>query len=88
MPVIPAVVYLLCLATSLLCVVLLTRSYMRSGARLLFWCALSFCGVAGNNLLLFIDLVMVPAVDLSILRHSCTLMAIAVLLYGLVWEME
>lgn len=85
---IPAAVYLLCFATSVLCAVLLIRSYLRGRSRLLFWTALSFVGLAGNNLFLFADLVIFPAVELMMLRHLCTLAAIAVLLYALIWEIE
>jgi hypothetical protein len=88
MDILPAAVYLLCFATSLLCVILLVRSYVRTRARLLFWSALCFIGLAVNNLLLFVDLVMLPMVDLLPLRHLSTLAAITVLLYGFIWEME
>jgi hypothetical protein len=88
MEILPAAVYLLCFATSLLCVILLVRSHVRSRARLLFWSALCFVGLAANNLFLFVDLVMLPMVDLLPLRHLSTLAAIAVLLYGFIWETE
>jgi len=88
MEILPAAVYLLCFAASLLCVILLARSYIRSRARLLFWSALCFVGLAANNLFLFVDLVMLPMVDLLPLRHISTLAAIAVLLYGFIWETE
>jgi hypothetical protein len=88
MEILPAAVYLLCFATSLLCVILLFRSYIRSRSRLLFWSALCFIGLAANNLFLFVDLVMLPMVDLLPLRHLSTLAAIAVLVYGFIWETE
>ena len=40
----PQLVYLLCLATSLVCAGLLARAYRRSRHRLLLWCAISFFG--------------------------------------------
>ena len=84
----PAAVYLLCFCTSLLCAVLLARSYRSSGARLLLWTALCFVGLAVGNLLLFIDLVLVPTIDLLPARQFVHLAAIAVLLYGFIWETE
>jgi hypothetical protein len=84
----PAAVYLLCFATSVLCAILLVRSYIRSRTRLLFWTALCFAGLAANNLFLFVDIVVFPTVDLLPLRHLSTLAAIAVLLYGFIWETE
>jgi len=85
---IPAAVYLLCFGTSLLCVVLLARSYRSSGARLLLWTALCFLGLAAGNLLLFVDLILIPTVDLLLARQLAHLGAIAVLLYGFIWETE
>jgi hypothetical protein len=82
----PAAVYLLCFATSVFCVVLLARSYKSSGARLLLWTALSFVGLAAGNLLLFADLVLFPGVDLLPARQLAHLGAVAVLLYGFIWE--
>lgn len=81
-----ALVYILCALTSLLCAGLLLRSYRRSGSRLLFWSSLCFVGLALNNVLLFVDLVLVPTIDLSVLRGSLALTSLLVLLYGLIWE--
>jgi hypothetical protein len=80
------VVYILCFATSALCAVLLYRGYRSSGARLLFWSALCFVGLALNNILLLVDLRFVPDVDLSTWRMVPALAGVAVLLYGLIWE--
>jgi hypothetical protein len=83
----PAAVYLLCAATSICCLILLTRSYLTTRNRLLLWSALAFVGFAASNLLVFIDLILLPAtVDLLPLRHLTSFAAIAVLLYGFIWE--
>ena len=83
----PAVVYLLCAATSLCCLALLTRSYRQTRNRLLLWSALAFVGFAANNLLVFADLVLLPvSIDLLPLRNLTSLAAIGVLLYGFIWE--
>jgi hydrogenase/urease accessory protein HupE len=79
-------VYLLCALTSLFCAVLLFRSYRRQRTRLLMWSTLCFVGLAINNILLFIDLVLVPDRDLQILRTSVGLAALLLLVIGLVWE--
>ncbi|MBV1797005.1 DUF5985 family protein [Siccirubricoccus sp. G192] len=87
MRVFPAAVYLLCAATSLCCLALLTRSYLHTRSRLLLWSALSFVGFTANNLLVFIDLILLPAeIDLLPLRNLTSLAAIGVLLYGFIWE--
>jgi len=80
-------VYLLCAATSVLCALLLLRAYRANRTRLLFWSGLCFAGLAINNILLWIDLVLVPnAIDLDIPRNATALLSLAILLYGLVRE--
>ena len=79
-------VYVLCAATSIACAVLLLREYWRSRMRLLFWSGLCFAGLALNNVVLFVDLVIIPSVDLSLVRSGSALIAMLVLLFGLVWE--
>jgi hypothetical protein len=80
------VVYILCAATSALCAGLLFRGYRRSGARLLFWSALCFIGLALNNVMLIIDVRLVPDTDLSTWRMVPAVAGAALLLYGLIWE--
>ena len=85
----PTVVYLLCFATSSACAFLLWRNYRRTGARLLMWSALCFLLLAANNLLVVVDLVLLPqAVTLQLPRVVLSLAAVAVLLFGFIWDME
>jgi hypothetical protein len=43
--------------------------------------------LALNNILLFIDLIVVPtSVDLSLWRGATALAGVSVLLFGLIWE--
>lgn len=79
-------IYFLCALTSVGCAGLLLRAYARRRTRLLLWCGLCFLGLAFNNLLLFTDLVLVPDVDLSLVRQVSALASVVVLLYGLVWD--
>ena len=81
-----SVVYTLCALTSALCAVLLWRAYRASRARLLLWSSLSFIGLACNNLLLFVDLVVVPSVDLALYRSLLAAISVLVLLMGLIWD--
>ena len=76
-------VYILCALTSLACAVLLARAHRATGVRLLFWSVVCFSGLALTNVLLFVDLVVIPDVDLQPLRSSVTLLGITALLYGL-----
>lgn len=69
--------------------VLLFRGYARSGMRLLFWSALCFVFLTLNNMLLFVDSVLLPTlVDLRPFRLSMSLAGIACLLYAFIWEVE
>jgi hypothetical protein len=83
-----AFVYILCALTSVLCAALLLRASRRTPSRLLFWSGNSFIALAVANIMLFVDLVMVPNHDLLILRNVITLLGIVMLLYGLIWEAE
>jgi hypothetical protein len=79
-------VYALCALTSLACSVLLLRGYARNRVRLLLWSGLCFTGLALNNIILLVDMRVVPDIDLSVWRTLPALAGIVVLLYGLVWE--
>jgi Family of unknown function (DUF5985) len=54
----------------------------------LFWSSLGFTGLAANNAILFLDLVVLPAIDLSLIRAACGAIATVVLVVGLVWDVE
>ncbi len=79
-------VYVLCALTSVLCAGLLFRSYSRNRSKLLLWSTLCFVGLAINNILLLVDLVLVPDIDLRFLRTTSALVALALLTIGLIWE--
>jgi hypothetical protein len=81
-------VYILCFIASASCALLLGRSYRRSGARLLLWSCLCFIALAANNLTLVADLVVFQDYDLKLARLSFSLIAVSVLLFGFVWDLE
>ena len=81
-------VYLLCFLTSSACAFLLGRSYRRTGARLLLWSSLCFVLLALNNLVLVVDLLVLPQVDLRLWRLLLALAGVSVLLFGFVWDLE
>jgi hypothetical protein len=81
-------VFLLCAVTSLACAVLLLRGYARSRVRLLLWSSLCFVGLAVNNVLLVVDKVVLPQGDLLLVRTSSALVALSLLVFGLVWDVE
>ena len=80
------IIYLLCVATSLLCAYLLARAYRRGKTKLLIWSALCFALLAINNLVLAADVLLLPAIDLTVVRLGTSLAAVAVLLFGFIWE--
>ena len=82
-------VYALCAVASALCAVLLFRGFRSSRTSLLFWSSLCFVGLAINNVLLLIDLVILPTtIDLSIPRTLTALASVCLLIYGLIWEVK
>ncbi len=83
-----SVVYLLCVLTSLGCAWLLYRSYVRSRAPLLFWSALCFALLAIGQLLVVVDVQLVPDANLQDVRYLIAILAVGILLYGFVWRHE
>ena len=83
---IETIIYLLCVITSLLCAILLARAYLRGRTKLLIWSSICFALLALNNLVLAVDILLLPASDLTILRVITALLAVGVLLYGFIWE--
>jgi Family of unknown function (DUF5985) len=85
-------VYLLCALTSAGCAVLLLRRYRqvraRHGGGLLLWSSLCFSGLAVSNAILFVDLVLFPSVDLSLIRAAVGALSSVVLVIGLIWELD
>ena len=81
-----ATIYLLCVVTSLLCAYLLARAYRRGRTKLLIWSAVCFALLALNNLVLAVDVLLLPEVDLSMWRIATVLLAVSVLLFGFIWE--
>ncbi|HZT26039.1 MAG TPA: DUF5985 family protein [Pseudolabrys sp.] len=85
---IAAAVYLLCFATSIVCGWLLVRSYLRTRTALPLWTAACFVLLAVANLLLLLDFILPPDVDLRLPRVLAGLAAVSTLLYGFVWEVD
>jgi hypothetical protein len=84
----PAVVYVLCFLTSAACAWLLGRSYQGSRAPLLLWSSVCFVFLALNNLVLVLDLLVLPSLDLRLLRLFLALAASCSLLFGFIWKIR
>lgn len=81
-------VFLVCALTSLVCTALLLRGWWVSRARLLLWASLGFAGLTVNNILLVVDRLVVPEGDLSVVRAVTSLVGVATLLFGCLWDVE
>lgn len=79
-------VYILCTLVSLICAVLLLRGYGSGRHRLLLWSGLCFSGLTLANALMFIDLVLLPRIDLYLAREITTACSVLILLFGMIWE--
>ena len=80
------ITYGLCAATSIWAAILLLLRYRERPTRLLFWSAIGFSGLAFHNVLVVVDLVMVPHVDLAAFRALVAALAMLVFVFGLISE--
>jgi len=55
---------------------LLARAFRQGKTRMLIWSALCFALLAINNLILAADVLLLPDIDLSILQHLTSLLAV------------
>jgi hypothetical protein len=67
---------------------MLLRQYHRRRTRLLLWSVIGFAGLAVNNVLVCVDLVVFVGTDLSLIRSAAGGAAMASLMYGLIWEAD
>jgi hypothetical protein len=81
-------IYLLCAATSLVAAFMLLRYYLRRRTPLLLWSFIGFLGLAVSNVLVFVDIVVYPSIDMSLARAAVSAFAMLALVYGLIWEAE
>jgi hypothetical protein len=65
---------------------MLLRAYVQQRVRLLLWSGLCFAGLMIENVMLYVDVVVVPDVDLSLWRKIPGLVALAILLFGMIWD--
>jgi len=83
-----AIVYLLCFISGALCAYLLFVAFARQKRQLFLWSAICFSLLALNNLLVFLDIIILPNINLLPYRLFASLAAVIVLLYGFIWEIE
>jgi hypothetical protein len=83
-----ALIYTLCSLTCLACAILLLRGYAQTRVHLLLWAGLCFVGLTASNVLLVLDRIVYPEVDLAIPRLSAALIGFLFLVFGLIWEKD
>ena len=79
-------IYALCALTALACSLMLFSGARRTGSRMLFWSGLCFACLSVTNLPAIADNYLFPENALWPLRLTSALVAVAVLLYGLIFE--
>ncbi|RYZ84647.1 MAG: hypothetical protein EOP06_17705 [Proteobacteria bacterium] len=82
-------VYLLCAVMSLICAAMLFRGFRMNRTNLLLWASASFALIAVMNVFLFLDLAIIPDVELqgSFWRNLLGAFSGTILLTGLIWEL-
>jgi hypothetical protein len=82
-----AVMIALCAVVSTICAALLLRAFAQNKSAMLFWSAMCFVGLAIENCVLFVDLVLLPTEpDLSLVRNISAVVALCCLCYGFLWR--
>lgn len=83
------VVYILCAVLSTGCAFMLYRGYRRRKHKILLWSTLSFMGLALNNIMFFVDVAVLPDVNMwgSLVRAIVGSLSGTILLYGFITEL-
>ncbi len=81
-------VYGLCALTSLLCFALLLRKHCHTPSRLALRSSIAFLCFAIANIILFVDLIVLPHIDLMICRNFANLIGALILLVALTSKHE
>lgn len=84
----PGLVYIACFIASSVCALLMVRQYRLRPQPILLWSAACFTLLAASNLIVVVDQLFLTDINLRPVRLWLTLIAIAVLLYGFIWEAE
>jgi hypothetical protein len=83
------IVYVLCAGCSVLCASVLLRGHGQTRSHLLLWSSVCFGLLALNNVILVVDMVLLPDVDFGggFFRNLTGAVAGFLLLFGLIWEL-
>jgi CHASE2 domain-containing sensor protein len=81
-----AAVYILCAITALLVAIVLLRGFARSRRRLLLHAGLCFSCLMLSNVLLFVDRIVLPDIDLSLWPTLAALLGMGILLCAMIFD--
>lgn len=81
-------VHVLSALMSLLCAFLLARAWRRAPSRLLLWSAVCFAALATNNIIVVVDLMLLPAIDLRLWRLLAAALGLLPLLWVLITDSD
>jgi hypothetical protein len=81
-------IYLLSAITSLVACGLLLRHYVNRRTPLLLWSCIGFFGLAANNVLVYVDLVLFVEVNLAAIRTVIGAAAMVLMLSGFILEAD
>jgi hypothetical protein len=79
-------IYCFCFLASACGAWLLMRFWRRTRTDLFYWSGACFGVLAFNNLLAVVQILIMPETDIFAYRSLVTLSALAVFLYGFIWE--
>lgn len=82
----PGFIYILCAVTCLGCAALLLRGNVRKRDGLRFWTALCFVAMAVNHVLLYLNFIVLPDVELLFVARIAMLIGVVLLNFGLIWH--
>ncbi len=83
-------VYIICMVLSVACAAMLFRGYLKNPSHLLLWSSACFGIMAVNNVILLIDVLVLPDIEFGglYMRNITGAVAGSLLLFGLIWEMS
>ncbi len=81
-----SIIYALCAITGACCLFLLLRAFFHNKTPLLLWSACCFLFLTLQSIILFVDLVIAPQVNLALARTVVGFIGPFILLASLIWE--
>jgi hypothetical protein len=78
--------YIITILVTLCCAVLLLRAYIRVRRGLLLWSGLCFVGLTLDSVLVLVDMILFPSLDLFTWRLASVAVSVSLLVFGMIWE--